>query len=137
FYELLTRRLPGRRSPMPSDIDPKLPKGLDDIFDTMTRDSQAERYAMVDDILDDFDKLEGLNSVLDNQTHALVTDNPLKDIVFRPAWGRAGRLAGETEGEGGEGGGDVLSSAGGEFSDDDSSRKRRPYSFQQRQQKKP
>ena len=142
FYELLTRRLPGRRSPMPSEIDAKLPRGLDDIFDTMTRDSQSERYATVDDILDDFDKIEGLGDVLDNQTHALVTDNPLKEIVFREGSEMAQQLAGGGQvgqvGEGGEvGGEDVLSSApSSDNGDEDSSSKtRRPYSFQQRHRK--
>lgn len=134
FYELLTRRLPGRRSPMPSEIDAKLPRGLDDIFDTMTRDSQSERYATVDDILDDFDKIEGLGDVLDNQTHALVTDNPLKEIVFREGSEMAQQLAGG--GEGGElGGEDVLSSAPVTGDEDSSSKNRRPYSFQQRHRK--
>ncbi|MCP4444804.1 MAG: serine/threonine protein kinase [Myxococcales bacterium] len=67
FYELLTRKLPGRRSPMPSEVDPKLPEGLDDIFDLMTRDSRSERYSTVDDILDDFNKIDGLNEVMDQQ----------------------------------------------------------------------
>src|SRR5687767_2867833 len=44
FYELLTRKLPGRRSPMPSQINSALPRGIDDIFDRMTRDAREERY---------------------------------------------------------------------------------------------
>src|SRR4029079_3757959 len=80
FYELLTRKLPGRRSPMPSQINGTLPGGIDDIFDRMTRDSRAERYATVDDILDDIDKLEGMEGVVDRQTHVLVQDNPLDQI---------------------------------------------------------
>src|SRR4029078_3235164 len=51
FYELLTRKLPGRRSPMRAQHNPNLPHGIDDIFDRMTRDSRSERYATVDDIL--------------------------------------------------------------------------------------
>ena len=85
FYEMLTRKLPGRRSPMPSMINPSLPKGIDDIFDRMTRDSRAEaRYATVDDILDDIDKLEGMDLLLDRQNQVLVGDSPLSSIKFRP-----------------------------------------------------
>ncbi len=84
FYELLTRKLPGRRSPMPSEIDPKLPAGLDDIFDLMTRDSRSERYSDVDDILDDFNKIEGLNEVMDQQQQVLAAENPLEEIKFKP-----------------------------------------------------
>jgi hypothetical protein len=131
FYELLTRKLPGRRSPLPSEIDPKLPKGLDDIFDTMTRDSRAERYSSVDDILDDFDKIDGLHEVLGNQTQVLVQENPLEHIKFR-----------ESAEPSMEAGPDTPTSAsieatGAGGDDDDKGGKRRPYSFQQRQQRKP
>jgi len=138
FYELLTRRLPGRRSPMPSDIDSKLPKGIDDIFDTMTRDSQSERYGSVEDIIEDFDKIDGMGNVLDAQTHVLVSDNPLRDVLFRPGSPMAQQLAGEAgPEETGSGSNDVLSSASSAFSGDeeDDKRRRRPYSFQQRHRK--
>lgn len=83
FYELLARRLPGRRSPMPSEINPALPRGIDDIFDRMTRDSRAERYPTVDDILSDLSHIEGLSAVMDQQTQILATQNPLEQITFR------------------------------------------------------
>lgn len=148
FYELLTSRLPGRRSPMPSDIDPKLPRGLDDIFDAMTRDSRSERYPSVEDILEDFDKIDGMSEVLAQQTQTLGVDNPLKGVVFRSGSELGQKLAGQN-GSGREGGskvdgdgdvvvdgGDVLSSAPAGFGDDDDERrKRRPYSFQQRHRK--
>jgi len=95
FYELLTRRVPGRRSPMPSDIDSKLPKGIDDIFDTMTRDSQSERYSSVEDIIDDFDKIEGMSNVIDDHTAMMASDNPLRDVIFRSGSPMAQQLAGE------------------------------------------
>ncbi len=82
FYELLTRKLPGRRSPMPSQINPSMPKGVDDIFDKMTRDSKTERYATVDDILEDIDKLEGLEVLLGGGA-VLVSESPLSGIRFR------------------------------------------------------
>ncbi|MGN6103689.1 MAG: serine/threonine-protein kinase [Kofleriaceae bacterium] len=118
FYELLTRKLPGRRSPMPSQMNPSLPRGIDDIFDRMTRDSRSERYATVDDILDDIDKLEGMDSLLDRQNQVLVGDSPLSSIKFRP--GAEEPLAGTpVDGD-----------------DDDKKASHRPYSFQQRRHKK-
>ena len=119
FYELLTRKLPGRRSPMPSQINPALPKGIDDIFDRMTRDSRAERYTSVDDILDDIDKLEGLGQILDNQTQVLVQENPLNSIKFREGAEEALPPV-ENPDDGGE-------AAKGP--------QHRPYSFQQRKKK--
>jgi serine/threonine protein kinase len=119
FYELLTRKLPGRRSPMPSQINPALPHGIDDIFDRMTRDSRGERYATVDDILDDIDKLEGMESIVGRQNQVLVGESPLQSIKFRP--GAEEPLAG-TPVDGDEDG-------------DKKGPGHRPYSFQQRRKK--
>ena len=120
FYELLTRKLPGRRSPMPSQMNPNLPRGIDDIFDRMTRDSRSERYATVDDILDDIDKLEGMDTLLGSGDRVLVGDSPMAQIKFRP--GAEEPLVGtpvDAEGE-----------------DGDKKSSHRPYSFQQRRNKK-
>jgi hypothetical protein len=119
FYELLTRRLPGRRSPMPSQINGTLPHGIDDIFDRMTRDSVEERYSTVDQILDDIDKLEGMDSMVGRQNAVLVGAHPLESIKFR-AGAEEPVLGTPVEG------------------DDDADRKgggHRPYSFQQRRKK--
>ncbi len=120
FYELLTRKLPGRRSPMPSQINPNLPRGIDDIFDRMTRDSRSERYATVDDILDDIDKLEGMDTLLGSGDRVLVGDSPMASIKFRP--GAEEPLAGTPVDADGE--------------DGDKKSSHRPYSFQQRRNKK-
>jgi hypothetical protein len=122
---------------MPSEIDSKLPKGIDDIFDTMTRDSQAERYGSVEDIIEDFDKIEGMGNVLDAQSQVLMSDNPLRDVMFRPGSPMAMQLAGEGGGpeDPGGGSGDVVSSAAFSGDDDEQKRQRRPYSFQQRHRK--
>jgi serine/threonine protein kinase len=122
FYELLTRKLPGRRSPMPSTINGSLPKGIDDIFDRMTRDSRTERYTTVDDILEDIDKLDGLGDLLDKQTQVLVGENPLTAIRFR---------------EGSEEPMGAPLDEDGEPSDGKKGPTHRPYSFQQRRGKKP
>src|SRR3954470_19483469 len=120
FYELLTRKLPGRRSPMPSQLNSNLPRGIDDIFDRMTRDSRSERYATVDDILDDIDKLDGMDQLLGSGDRVLVGDSPMASIKFRP--GAEEPLVGTPV----------------EAGDDDPDKKssHRPYSFQQRRNKK-
>jgi len=127
FYELLTRKLPGRRCAMPTEVNERLPKGIDDIFDKMTRDSRSERYTTVDDILDDLNSMEGLADVLDRQDQVLVAENPLNEIKFRENTGQvdAGAVAASAPADGGG-------------KDDDKDRKGssyRPYSFQQRNKK--
>ena len=118
FYELLTRKLPGRRSPMPSQVNASMPRGVDDIFDRMTRDAKAERYATIDDILDDIDKLEGMESLLGGGDRVLVGDSPLSSIKFRP--GAEEPLAGTPVDDDGDG----------------DKKSHRPYSFQHRRNKK-
>ena len=119
FYELLTRKLPGRRSPMPSQINGTLPHGIDDIFDRMTRDDRVERYGSVDEILEDVDKLEGTEKLLGRQNQVLVGESPLSAVKFKP--GAEEPLAGSPVGEGGDGG--------------EKGPSHRPYSFQQRRKK--
>ena len=105
---------------MPSQVNPALPRGIDDIFDQMTRDAKNERYATVDDILDDIDKLEGMENLLDRQSQVLVGDSPMAQIKFRP--GAEEPLAGTP-----------IDADGG---DDGDKKSHRPYSFQQRRNKK-
>jgi hypothetical protein len=85
----------------------------------MTRDSRGERYATIDDILDDIDKLEGMGELLDRQTQVLVGENPLSAIKFRP--GAEEPMVGSPVEEGEDG---------------DKKSGHRPYSFQQRRNKK-
>lgn len=51
-YEMLTGRLPGRRSPLPSQVQKDVPVAFDDVFDRMTKDALQERHASVDDVLE-------------------------------------------------------------------------------------
>ena len=118
FYELLTRKLPGRRSPMPSQINGTLPHGIDDIFDRMTRDSRDERYQSVEQILEDIDKLEGTEQIIGRSNTVLVQESPLSAVKFRA--GAEEPIAGTPLEEG-----DAESKGGGH----------RPYSFQQRRKK--
>jgi hypothetical protein len=105
---------------MPSELNKSLPKGIDDIFDRMTRDSRSERYASIDDILDDIDKLENMELLLGSGDRVLVGDSPMAAIKFRP--GAEEPLVG-TPVDGADG-------------DDDKKSSHRPYSFQQRRNKK-
>jgi serine/threonine protein kinase len=54
LYEMLTGNLPGRRSPLPSEVNKDVPKDIDDLFDKMTRDAPKERYPDIDSVLSDF-----------------------------------------------------------------------------------
>lgn len=52
FYEMITGKLPGRRSPLPSQARKDVPSPCDDVFDKMTRDELEERYKTIDEVLD-------------------------------------------------------------------------------------
>lgn len=54
LYEMMTGQIPGRRSPMPSEVNSECPSKLDPIFDKMTQDRKDNRYADFDAMLDDF-----------------------------------------------------------------------------------
>ncbi len=53
LYEMLTGQIPGRRSPLPSEVNSDAPSGLDSIFDRMTQDRKDQRYPDIDAMLDD------------------------------------------------------------------------------------
>ncbi len=52
LYEMLIGELPGRRSPMPSDVIQGLPQPIDDLFDSMTQDSVQQRPQDMQAVLD-------------------------------------------------------------------------------------
>ena len=54
FYEMLTGQIPGRRSPLPSEVNKDVPQKLDAIFDKMTQDRIESRYPDFDAVLADF-----------------------------------------------------------------------------------
>ncbi len=87
----------------------------------MTRDSRNERYASVDDILDDIDKLDGMDNLLGPGDQVLVGNSPMASIRFRP------------------GSEEFLTGTPVEPEDDEDGDKKsahRPYSYQQRRNKK-
>lgn len=54
LYEMLTGQIPGRRSPLPSEVNEEVPSKLDPIFDRMTQDRLQNRYPDFDAMLADF-----------------------------------------------------------------------------------
>ncbi|TSC33540.1 serine/threonine-protein kinase [Corallococcus sp. Z5C101001] len=56
LYEMFTGQIPGRRSPLPSEVNPEAPSGLDQLFDKATQDKREQRYPDVDAMLEDFYK---------------------------------------------------------------------------------
>jgi hypothetical protein len=54
LYEMLTGQIPGRRSPLPSEVNSEAPSKLDPIFDKMTQDRKDSRYPDFEAVFDDF-----------------------------------------------------------------------------------
>ena len=54
FYEMVTGGIPGRRSPLPSEVNPEVPSKMDPIFDRMTADRREARYPDLEAVLTDF-----------------------------------------------------------------------------------
>lgn len=77
FYEMLTGKVPGRRSPMPSSFFPDIPRALDDIFDRMCMDDVTERYESVEQILTDIYGSEDVMSILDKRGGFLFLRDPM------------------------------------------------------------
>lgn len=64
FYEILTGKLPGRRSPMPSSFYPEIPSKLDDVFDNMCMDAEEDRYQSIEEMLRDLLSDPEVNALL-------------------------------------------------------------------------
>jgi eukaryotic-like serine/threonine-protein kinase len=76
LYEMFTGQIPGRRSPLPSEVNAEVPSGLDTIFDKMTQDKKEQRYPDLDAMLEDLYKafperefLEKGDLVLSSEPH--------------------------------------------------------------------
>jgi hypothetical protein len=54
LYEMLTGQIPGRRSPLPSEINSECPGKIDPIFDKMTQDRKDSRYPDFEAVFEDF-----------------------------------------------------------------------------------
>ena len=78
FYEMLTGKVPGRRSPMPSSFYPDIPRKLDDIFDRMSMDDPDERYDTIEEILGDLYDTPAVMKIIDKRSGFLFLKDPLK-----------------------------------------------------------
>jgi len=76
LYELLTGRLPGRRSAMPSEIHPELPQEIDDIFDRLTQDEVSNRYSAAKDVLSDLYASDYVRPIVASGQHTLYYRTP-------------------------------------------------------------
>lgn len=54
LYEMLTGRVPGRRSPEPSKAVQGVPPEIDELFDRMVADRVEDRYASAAEVLEEF-----------------------------------------------------------------------------------
>jgi len=77
FYEMLTGKVPGRRSPMPSSFFPDIPRALDDVFDRMSMDDADERYESIEQILADIYASEEVMAILDKRGGFLFLRDPM------------------------------------------------------------
>ncbi len=78
FYEMLTGKVPGRRSPMPSSFFPDIPRTLDDIFDRMSMDDANDRYDSIDEILADIYAAEEVMEILDKRGGFVFLRDPMQ-----------------------------------------------------------
>lgn len=78
FYEMLTGKVPGRRSPMPSSFFPEIPRSLDDIFDQMTMDDEEDRFGSIEEILQAFYNSDEIVELLDRQSGVVFLRDPIK-----------------------------------------------------------
>ncbi len=84
LYEMMAGRLPGRRSPMPTDLYPELPPIVDELFDRMTDDQPQERYPTADDVLEAFHSAEGFDSLVDPSSAVLFWDIAPEEGAMEP-----------------------------------------------------
>jgi serine/threonine protein kinase len=77
LYEMLCGELPGRRSPMPSEVVPKLPSRIDDIFDQLTQDEPEKRPDDVEAVLHAIWESPDVVELLDARQAPGFTDPPV------------------------------------------------------------
>ena len=76
FYEMLTGKVPGRRSPMPSSFYPDIPRKLDDIFDKMSMDDREDRFTSVRDVLREIYNAPEVMEIMDKRSGVLFLRDP-------------------------------------------------------------
>lgn len=90
LYEMLTGKLPGRRSPMPSAYYEDVPAELDDVFDKMTMDFLDVRYDSMAAVLADVYAADDITALLERKAPVLFTGGdaatgPAKTVAEIPA----------------------------------------------------
>ena len=85
LYEMLCGSLPGRRSPMPSDVVGGVPTALDDLFDRLTRDDPADRPSSVAEVLATVWDTPEVYALLDVREASLYVQAPIAQAVGRAA----------------------------------------------------
>lgn len=78
LYEMITGEVPGRRSPLPSEVDDRVPSALDDLFDRMTRDDADDRYSSAREVLDELMADSEVTSLIGTGHNPLFARNPLE-----------------------------------------------------------
>lgn len=84
LYEMLTGQLPGRRSPMPSKLNPDAGESLDDLFDLMTRDAIGDRYQTINQVLDHIYQAFPADVVVGRGSLLLYEDDPMPVVTPEP-----------------------------------------------------
>ena len=77
MYEMFSGHLPGRRSPMPSEVVEAVPAAVDDIFDRMTRDALDQRVSSIDEVLEALWSSPEIRELLDHRTGPFFIDRPV------------------------------------------------------------
>jgi eukaryotic-like serine/threonine-protein kinase len=77
LYEMLTGKVPGRRSPMPSSFYPDIPRKLDDVFDCMSMDREEDRYNSIDEIIAELYASPEVMKILDKRSGVLFLRDPI------------------------------------------------------------
>lgn len=77
FYEMLTGKVPGRRSPMPSSFFPDIPRALDDVFDRMSMDDINERFETIEEVLSEVYGSEEVMAIIDKRGGFLFLRDPI------------------------------------------------------------
>ena len=83
LYEMLARRLPGRRSPMPTSLHPTLPKVIDDIFDGLTQDDLSERIETAEQVFELFYQAASAKAFVEIDG-AEMASNPFAELTLAP-----------------------------------------------------
>lgn len=78
LYEMLVGDLPGRRSPMPTEVVEGLPKALDDLFDLMAQDDLRKRLGSIEEALELLWSADPVREMLLKRSIPMFTEAPIE-----------------------------------------------------------